>query len=92
MTGTLISAILAHYEELLREIEYQLNLGPDSLDEQDWFLLECNFDELITTAGEDQEYWLLAIQTAREVSHICSMRVNTDQHCEFDQGWRWAFY
>jgi hypothetical protein len=36
-TGTIISA---HKEELLKEIECQLNLGPDGLDKQDPFLLE----------------------------------------------------
>ncbi len=64
-TGTLISA---DKEELLKEVEYQLSLGPDGLDEQDRFLLECNFDELATTTGEHQEYWLLAIVAAREAS------------------------
>jgi hypothetical protein len=49
MTGTLISA---HKEELLKEVENQLNISLDRLDEQDQFLLECNFDELATTAGE----------------------------------------
>ncbi len=64
-TGTLI---LAHKEELLKEVEYQLSLGPDRLDEQDCFLLECNFNKLATTTGEHQEYWLLAIVAAREAS------------------------
>jgi hypothetical protein len=36
-TGTLISA---HKEELLKEIERQLSLGPEGLNEQDGFLLE----------------------------------------------------
>jgi hypothetical protein len=51
-TGTIISA---HKEELLKEVEHQLNIGADGLDEQDQFLLECNFDELATTKGEHQE-------------------------------------
>ncbi len=57
-TGTLI---LAHKEELLSKIQEQLDIRPDGLDEQDWFLLECNFNELAATAGEHQEHWLLAI-------------------------------
>jgi hypothetical protein len=52
-TGILISM---HKEELLKEIKHQLLLGADRLDEQDRFLLECNFDELATTSGEHQEY------------------------------------
>ncbi len=67
--GTLIPA---HKEELLRKIEHQLTLGSESLDEEDQFLLECNFDKLATTTCEHQEYWLLAIQAAREASCICT--------------------
>jgi hypothetical protein len=66
-TGTLISA---HKDELLKEIEHQLGLGDEGLMEEDRFLLECNFDELATTNGEQQEYWILAIQAAREVCRL----------------------
>jgi hypothetical protein len=62
-TGTLISS---HKDELLKEIKHQLTLGPERLAKEDRFLLECNFDELKTTSGKNQEYWLLAIQAARE--------------------------
>ncbi len=61
---------MAHKEELLTEIECQLNLGPDGLDEQDHFLLECNFDKLAVMTGEHQEYWLLAIVAAQEASQL----------------------
>ena len=66
-TGTLISA---HKEELLKEIEHQLVLGDKGLMEEDRFLLECNFDELTMTNGEQQEYWILAIQAAREACRL----------------------
>ena len=66
-TGTLIST---HKKELLKEIDRRLTLSPEGLAEEDRFLLECNFDNLITTTGEHQEYWLLTIQAAREVSRI----------------------
>jgi hypothetical protein len=66
-TGTLISA---HKEELLKEIEHQLGLGDEGLMEEDRFLLECNFDELATTNGKQQEYWILAIQAAREACRL----------------------
>ncbi len=66
-TGTLIST---HKKELLKEIELQLSLGPEGLEEEDRFLLECNFDNLTMTTGDQQEYWLLAIQAAREAPHI----------------------
>jgi hypothetical protein len=77
MTGTAL--ILAHKEELLKEVENQLNIGPDGLNEQHWFLLECNLDKLANTAGEHQEYWLLAIQAAREALRICTGQADMDQ-------------
>jgi hypothetical protein len=52
-TGTLVSA---HKEELMKEITYQLELGAEGLVEDDRLLLECNFDELTTTNGKQQEY------------------------------------
>jgi hypothetical protein len=75
MTGIIISA---HKEDLLKEVKHQPTIGPDSLDMEDWFLLECNFDELATTTGEHQEYWLLAIQAAREMSRIHTQQADKD--------------
>ena len=66
-TGVLISA---HKADLLKEIEHQLSLGPDDLTKEDRFLLECNFDDITTTSGEAQDYWLLGIQAAREASRL----------------------
>jgi hypothetical protein len=60
-TGVLI---LAHKANLLKEIEHQLALGPEGLEEEDRFLLKCNFDKLSSTMGEHQGYWLLGIQVA----------------------------
>jgi hypothetical protein len=74
-TGTLIST---HKEELIKEIEYQLSFGADTLSEGDRFLLECNFDDLAMTSGESQDYWLLAIQAAREESRLRAT-VNDEQ-------------
>ncbi len=62
-TGTLISA---HKDELLKEIDHQLALGPEGLADEDRFMLECNFKDMALANGEQQEYWLLAIQAARE--------------------------
>jgi hypothetical protein len=76
-TGTLVSQ---HREELIKEIEYQLTLGVDSLAGEDRFLLECNFDNLATTAGEFQEYWLLAIRAAREASRLHAEANERQQH------------
>jgi hypothetical protein len=74
---------LAHKDVLLREIEHQLTLSPDSLAEEDRFLLKCNVDDLVSTAGEHQEYWLLAIQAAREASRICT-EAEAMQQSSFD--------
>jgi hypothetical protein len=86
-TGTIISA---HKEELLKEIKHQLIIGPDNLDKEDRFLLKCNFDELATTTGEHQEYWLLAIQAAREVSRNHTKQADKDQQRSVDSGQRHA--
>ena len=69
-TGTLVSA---HKEELLKEIVYQLELGAEGLTEDNRFLLECNFDKLTTTNDKQQEYWILAIQAAREACRLRAM-------------------
>lgn len=53
-------------EELCALIEDQIELGEEGLDEQDKWLLEINLEDLESTTGEDQTYWLLAIQAARE--------------------------
>jgi hypothetical protein len=85
MTGTIISA---HKEDLLKEVKHQLTIGPDGLNEEDWFLLECNFDDLASTTGEHKEYWWLAIQAAREASRICTQQADKDQQCNIDTGQR----
>jgi hypothetical protein len=66
-TGTLINQ---HKAKLLEEITKQLLMGTESLMEGDKFLLECNLLDIVLTYGKQQEYWLLAIQAAREVSRL----------------------
>ena len=80
-TGTIISS---HKEELLKEIEHQIQLGPKGLSEENRFLLECNFDELTSTSGEQQEYWLLAIQAACKASRHRAGAKDTQQHRSMD--------
>ena len=53
-------------EEIQMEIEMQQELGEEGLLEEDKYLLEVNLEDLETTNGERQEYWLLAIRAARE--------------------------
>jgi hypothetical protein len=56
--------------ELSEEITKQLSMGAESLMEDDKFLLECNLLNIVTTNSKQQEYWLLAIQAAREVGRL----------------------
>jgi hypothetical protein len=84
-TGVLISA---HKADLLKEIEHQLSLGPDDLTKEDRFLLECNFDDITTTSGEAQDYWLLGIQAAREASCLrCKRREDSQSRPRKRQRW-----
>jgi hypothetical protein len=57
---------MAEKEELLMEIEHQRELGDAGLLEEDKYLAEVNLEEMSTSLGERQHYWLLAIQTARK--------------------------
>jgi hypothetical protein len=59
-------------EEIRRALEDQLELGGEGLDEDDRFLLEINLEELDTSSGEDQAYWLLALEAAREARALRS--------------------
>ena len=52
-------------EELQREIEHQIELGGAGIDDQDKYLLEIDLEDLDTSTGEDQYYWLIAIQAAK---------------------------
>ena len=63
-----MSGILAteRKEKLQSEIETQIQLGGEGLEPEDRFLLEINLEDLETSSGETQEYWLMAILAARE--------------------------
>jgi hypothetical protein len=43
-------------------------MGYNSLIDEDQFLAEINLEDLESTSGERQEYWLVAIRAAREAS------------------------
>jgi len=64
-------------EELQRLIEEQIELGGEGLEEADKYLLEINLEDLATTNGETQTYWLLAIRAAREARRIREARNRT---------------
>ena len=55
----------ARKEELQTEIEEQRDLGGEGLREEDEYLMEINLDDLESSSGETQQYWLLAIRAAR---------------------------
>ena len=57
-------------EELQMAIEAQQDMGCGDLTEEDQYLAEVNLENLEYTSGERQEYWLVAIQAAREASRL----------------------
>ena len=61
-SGTFVTA---KKEGLLLEIEHQWDLGYAGLLEEDKYLVDVNLEDMKTTAGECQQYWLLAIKTAQ---------------------------
>ena len=65
-------------EELQMEIEKQQELGGEGLLDEDRYLLEVNLDDLETTSGEWQEYWLLAIRAAREACNLRRQQTNNN--------------
>ena len=48
----------------------QLDRGGEDLEEDDKYLLDINLGDLDSTSGEKQEYWLLAIDAAREATRL----------------------
>ena len=66
-----------HQKELQKAIEDQIELGGEGLAEEDRWLLELNLEDLETTSGKTQEYWLLAILAAREFRTLRSQQTTT---------------
>ena len=64
-------------ENLQREIERQIEMGGEGLEDQDRYLLDINLDDLETSSGEDQYYWLVAICAAREDRELKEQQANT---------------
>ena len=67
----------ARKEEIQQFIEDQLELGEEVLDEKHHYLLEVNLEDLEFTTGEEQHYWLLHIQAARQER---ALRRTNQQH------------
>lgn len=51
-------------EDIRKEIEFQFSLGGEGLVEEDQYLLKINLLDLYNSTGEDQLYWLMALQMA----------------------------
>jgi hypothetical protein len=60
--------ITARKEEIQSAIEAQQEMGTEDLLEEDQYLVEVHLEDLESTSGERQEYWLIAIRAARQVS------------------------
>ena len=56
--------------QLQMGIEAQQDMGWEDLTKEDQYLAEVNLEDLEHTLGERQEYWLVAIQAAREASRL----------------------
>ena len=57
-------------EDIQIDIEKQQELGTDSLEEGDKYLMEINLEDLENTSGEKQQYWLIAIRVTRDSSRL----------------------
>ena len=64
-------------EEIQREIELQQELGDEGLLPEDKFLAEVNLEDMESTSGERQEYWLLAIKAMRKAKLLRDQRGDT---------------
>jgi hypothetical protein len=66
-------------EEIREALEEQMELGEEELAEEDMFLPKINLGDLDNSTGEDQTYWLLSLQAAREARQL-RMPQTTPRH------------
>ena len=72
-------ATTAHKEEIQQQIEAQQAIGYDGFMEEDAFLGECNLDDLESTSGVEEQYWLLAVKAAWEAASIEGRQADTER-------------
>ena len=48
------------------EIERQLEMGVDAIAEEDRWMLEIDMEELMESTLAEQQYWLYAVEAARQ--------------------------
>ena len=58
------------------EVEKEQELGGNGLLREDIFSLEIKLDDLETSSGEQEEYWLLEVRAAR---NACVLRAQQNQ-------------
>jgi hypothetical protein len=76
VSGTLVTM---RKEQLQIEIERQNDMGiGEDWEREDQFLAEVNLEDLESTSGANQEYWLLAIRTAREAARLRRIQQTTN--------------
>jgi hypothetical protein len=62
--------VTKHKEKIRKAPEDQLEIGEEGCEEEDTFLLDINLDDLDTSSGEDQTYWLLALEAAWDARQL----------------------
>jgi hypothetical protein len=67
-------------EELQREIESQQEMGMEGFMEEDQYLAEVNLEDLESTTGKRQEYWIVAICVAWEASILQGQHTTRQRH------------
>ena len=78
VAGTLATA---RKEELQREIKLQQETGEVGLQEEDAYLLEVHLEDLETTLGGTEQYWLFAIRAreAQQLAQVMGTPVDGDE-------------
>ena len=64
-----VNAKAAAVKEEIDDEESEI-ISEEELEEEDQYLLEINLEDLDSSTGEDQVYWLLALQTASKAWQI----------------------
>ena len=83
-----VSGMLAleRKEEIQVAIEEQLEMGTAGLEEDDLYLMEINLEDLESTSGESQAYWLLAVQAARDAFRLRRQQSSTSSSSTQNHG------
>ena len=73
-------------EEIRQEIEKQMEMGTNGLLDKDLWMMDVNLGDLEMTSGEQEEYWLVAIQAAREAATLTRQRAQRTQRNRLRDG------